>query len=158
MSSKQNLYTGRSGQMAVMALFLFRGYNVAIPEIDVGEDIFVVKDEDGDLSRIQVKAAISKGNKILSGVFNVPLIQLWRPHEPELHYVFTLNVGGSWKEYIVIRRDDLKKLHDVNGIGNVVAGRSLILRMSFTALDVQCNGTSLQSYRDDWSSWPPIQH
>jgi hypothetical protein len=39
MSKKQNLYTGRSGQFAVMAEFLRRGYNVAIPEIDIGEDI-----------------------------------------------------------------------------------------------------------------------
>lgn len=36
-----NLYVGRAGQMAVMSEFLVRGYNVAIPEVDVGDDIFV---------------------------------------------------------------------------------------------------------------------
>lgn len=30
--------------MAVMAEFLVRGYNVAIPEVDIGDDIFVVRD------------------------------------------------------------------------------------------------------------------
>lgn len=41
MSQKQNLYVGRAGQMAVMAEFLLRGWNVALPEVDIGEDIFV---------------------------------------------------------------------------------------------------------------------
>lgn len=40
--SRMNLYLGHAGQMAVMAEFLVRGYNVAIPEVDVGDDIFVV--------------------------------------------------------------------------------------------------------------------
>src|SRR5262249_59838304 len=98
MSSRQNLYTGRSGQLAVMAEFLRRGYNVADPEIDVGEDIFVIRDADGDLSRIQVKAAIGKGKKKRYGAFNVPLAQLHRRHRPELHYVFTLYHNGLWRE------------------------------------------------------------
>lgn len=51
-----NLYLGRAGQMAVMAEFLVRGYNVAIPEVDIGDDIFVVRDDDGEYSRIQVKS------------------------------------------------------------------------------------------------------
>jgi hypothetical protein len=34
-------YVGRAGQLAVMAEFLLRGYNVAIPEVDEGDDIFV---------------------------------------------------------------------------------------------------------------------
>ena len=37
--SRKSLYVGRSGQMAVMAEFLIRGYNVAVPEVDVGHDI-----------------------------------------------------------------------------------------------------------------------
>jgi hypothetical protein len=32
-SRKQNLYVGRAGQMAVMAEFLWRGWNVALPEV-----------------------------------------------------------------------------------------------------------------------------
>jgi hypothetical protein len=57
MSKKQNLYVGRAGQMAVMAELLWRGWNVALPEVDVGEDVFVVKDESGELWRVQVKTA-----------------------------------------------------------------------------------------------------
>jgi hypothetical protein len=57
----QTLYTGRSGHLAVVAQFLHRGYNAAIPEVDRGEDIFVIEDESGKLSRIQVKAANGHG-------------------------------------------------------------------------------------------------
>ena len=42
-ASTQDLYTGMSGQFAAMSEFLWRGYNVAIPAVDVGEDIFVVR-------------------------------------------------------------------------------------------------------------------
>src|SRR5262245_26715242 len=130
MSKKQNLYTGKSGQMAVMAEFLRRGYNVAIPEIDIGEDIFVVRDSDGDLSRVQVKAAIAKGKKRVSGTFNVPLAQLRRLHEPELFYVFTLHHNGLWREFVVIPRDRLEALHDVDGVGHI-SGENLVLYFSF---------------------------
>ncbi len=50
-----------------------RGWNVAIPEVDRGDDIFVVKDDDGDMKRVQVKTA--NANRTLRGYstqFNVP--------------------------------------------------------------------------------------
>ncbi len=48
--------------MAVMAEYLARGYNVAIPEVDIGDDIFVVRDEIGEFSRIQVKSATARAS------------------------------------------------------------------------------------------------
>lgn len=43
-----------------MAELVSRGYNVAVPEVDIGDDIFVVRDRDGQLSRVQVKTANAK--------------------------------------------------------------------------------------------------
>jgi hypothetical protein len=40
-----------------MSEFLLRGWNVAIPEVDEGDDIFVVRHETSRLMRIQVKAS-----------------------------------------------------------------------------------------------------
>jgi hypothetical protein len=40
---------GKAGQLAVMAEFALRGYNVAMPEIDIGDDIFAVNDDNGNL-------------------------------------------------------------------------------------------------------------
>ena len=42
--SKNNAYTGKSGQLAAMGELAWRGYNVALPEMDVGDDIFSVND------------------------------------------------------------------------------------------------------------------
>ncbi len=58
-----NNYIGKAGQLFVMSEFLMLGYNVAIPEVDRGDDIFVVRDSDGNLGRIQVKTAKAKENK-----------------------------------------------------------------------------------------------
>ena len=33
-------HIGKAGHLAAMAEFLLRGYNVAMPEVDVGDDIF----------------------------------------------------------------------------------------------------------------------
>src|SRR5687768_8786775 len=51
----QSLYKGASGQMAVLSEFLYRLMNVAVPEVDVGDDIFVVKEQDEAVTRVQVK-------------------------------------------------------------------------------------------------------
>jgi hypothetical protein len=47
MTPKFNLYLGKAGQFASMSYFLMRGWNVAIPEVDVGDDLFVVDDKKG---------------------------------------------------------------------------------------------------------------
>jgi hypothetical protein len=157
MSSRQNLYVARSGELAVMAQFLVRGYNVAMPEVDVGEDVFVVRDRDAELSRVQVKAAFGKGKKRQAGTFKVPLLQLYRDHAPELYYVFTLYHGGLWREFVIIRRPELVALHEEKVLGHI-AGKDLILYLSFVGEEVRCSDTSLTGYRNNWSNWPFIRH
>ena len=49
MSKLQDLYTGSAGQAAVMSEFLVRGYNVAVPEVDRGDDLFVVQDAESSV-------------------------------------------------------------------------------------------------------------
>ena len=55
MSQRSNLYLGRAGEFVVMSHFLMRGWNVAVPEVDIGDDIFVIEDAKGISLRIQVK-------------------------------------------------------------------------------------------------------
>ena len=52
MGERNSLYLGRAGQLAVMSEFVARGWNAAIPEVDVGDDILVIRDEDGSFSRM----------------------------------------------------------------------------------------------------------
>lgn len=158
-TKRQNLYTGRSGQHAVMSVFLFRGYNAAIPEVDVGDDIFVVKDADGDLSRIQVKSAVAKGTHTRRGRFHVPLIQLGRQQTPDLHYVFAFYYLALWRTFVVISRPKLYELHTTQGIGRMSKnGDSVYFDVSVTDTETACNGVSLHAFRDQWGAWPAITH
>jgi len=110
MSERANLYIGKAGQMAVMSEFLARGWNVAVPEVDVGDNIFVVRDSDGNLSRIQVKTGSAK--EIRNGYstqFSVPLQQLTFPVSPELTYIFAVRRNQLWESFVVIDRASLNR-------------------------------------------------
>ena len=72
--NQDHLYLGKAGQAYVMSQFLVRGWNVAVPEVDIGDDMFVVRDAVGDFSRIQVKTANIVNRKSgYSAQFSVPI-------------------------------------------------------------------------------------
>lgn len=74
-----NLYLGKAGQLEVMSELLSRGWNVAVPEVDRGDDIFVVRDHDGHFMRIQVKTATATPlKKGFNAQFLISLSQLNR--------------------------------------------------------------------------------
>jgi hypothetical protein len=94
--------------MAAMAEFLWRGWNVALPEVDVGEDIFVIKDEGGQLWRVQVKTATAQLQRDgYSAQFSVSLRQLETVRVPDLVYVFVVRRASSWRPFIIIDREAL---------------------------------------------------
>src|SRR3954471_24145345 len=139
MSRKQNLYVGRAGQMAVMAELLWRGWNVALPEVDVGEDVFVVKDESGELWRVQVKTATAKQRQTgYSAQFNVSLRQLETIRTPDLVYIFAIRGPESWESFIVIDRSMLYREHELHKIGSVSQG-NLVLRFSQDDSTLRCS-------------------
>lgn len=49
-------FTGRSAQLAAMVELLRLRCNAAIPEVDLGTDLFAFKDDREEVVRIQVKA------------------------------------------------------------------------------------------------------
>jgi hypothetical protein len=164
--SKQNAYTGRGGQFAVMAEFVIRGYNVAMPEIDIGDDIFVVKDSDGDLNRIQVKTAIGKPQKNKDCYlvqFKIAHAHLEKPRKPDITYVFVLRAGDCWRDFVIMPRRELYVLRQNSNIGSLLKDRttgqlSLVITMAFKPHDVICSKQSLQMYRNRWDAWPVIDH
>jgi hypothetical protein len=152
----QSGYVGKAGHLAAMAEFLLRGYNVAMPEVDVGDDIFVVHDRQGRLWRIQVKTAIGKRRRYgYSGKFAVPLGQLRTLKKPDLFYVLAMPVGDRW-EFVIILRETLRDLHEKAGIGHVVTD-DLILNCRLTAARALCSGADLQAFRNNWDEWPVIR-
>lgn len=158
MSQRQNLYVGRAGQMAVMAEFLLRGWNVALPEVDLGEDIFVVKDETGDLSRVQVKTATARPLQIgYSAQFNVSLDQLLTQRVPELVYVFAIRSFEGWGPFVILDQAELALEHTAHGVGSI-SRDDLILRFNVQDSYLRCSDRDFLPYRNDWSRWPVIRH
>jgi hypothetical protein len=148
-------YVGKAGQLATMGEFLLRGYNVAMPEVDRGDDIFVVEDDTGRLWRIQVKTAVGKPHEYgYSGLFKISLEQLEAPRKPDLYYFLTLRAGDRW-EFVIMPRATLRRFHVRTGMGSV-AGEHLILNCRFTATEVLCSSANLQRYRHNWRPWPII--
>ncbi len=158
MPGKQSLYIGRAGQMAVMAEFLWRGWNVAVPEVDVGDDVFVVKDEGGDLWRVQVKTATAQPQwQGYSAQFSLSLDQLEEPRAPDLVYVFAIRGSMSWEPFIVIDRKTLWQEHREHGVGSASRG-NLILRFTVQNVEMRCSNRDFTAYRNDWSRWPVLVH
>jgi hypothetical protein len=148
-------YVGKGGHLATMAEFLLRGYNVAMPEVDVGDDIFVVSDRDGQLWRIQVKTAMGKRRRYgYSGQFAVSLKQLEAEKRPDLFYVFALRTEDAW-EFLILPREALHAEHQDHSVGTI-AGSLLILTFRFQPAAVLGSGRNFQSYRNNWGEWPVI--
>ncbi|HEY3570233.1 MAG TPA: hypothetical protein VGP73_20045 [Thermoanaerobaculia bacterium] len=144
--------------MAAMAEFLWRGWNVAFPEVDVGEDIFVIKDEGGQLWRVQVKTATAQPQRDgYSAQFSVSLRQLEAMRTPDLVYVFVVRRASVWEPFIIVNRDTLWTECKIHGIGNVSQG-NLILRFNVQDSHLRCSDRDFLPYRNDWSRWPVIRH
>lgn len=156
------MYVGRSGQLAVMSELLTLGCNVAVPEIDVGQDVFAFKDDEETIARIQVKAANAKVLKregTYSAQISLPLEQLEHADRPKLYYVFVIRLSKHWTDAIVIRRAALQELRLAKKLGSVYqdAGKSHVkLDLKFTPDDVTCSGESLKEYRNAWTNLPPL--
>ena len=158
MSKRGNLYTGRAGHLAVMAELMLRGWNTAIPEVDVGDDIFVVHDSEGDLRRVQVKTALARPLQVgHSAQFNLSLSQLQTSMTPEVTYIFAVRLRGHWDSFVVIDREILDEEHSLYGLGSESTDR-LILRLRFKGTSVTCKQRDLSQYRNNWTSFPVIEH
>jgi hypothetical protein len=158
MSKRQNLYLGKAGQLLVMSEFLARGWNVATPEVDVGDDLFVVEDKEGIFFRVQVKtASVNENRSGFSARFNVPLDQINSPISPELYFVFVLRKNQHWLECLVIRRDTIKTLHVGNKFGSQ-AGKYILLNFIFKKDKVFCSNVDFTEYINNFEDFPIINH
>jgi hypothetical protein len=150
--AKEN-FVGRAGQLAVMAEFLLRGYNVAIPEVDVGDDVLVVSDPVEQLWRVQVKTALAVGRSYgYSGRYQVPLVQLQTPGPVPLYYAFVLRREAVW-DFVILPREFLQEEHQAFEVGSSTQ-ESLVLHLAFRTAGVTCSGRDWQAYRNNWSAWP----
>jgi len=141
----------------VMSEFLTRGWNVATPEVDIGDDIFVVQDDNGTLRRVQVKTATSTHRKnSYSGQFNVPIKQLRNTSNVLVHYVFIVRHANSWSKPVVICQDYLLDHWENDNIGSQHKD-NLNLHFTYTDKEVKCSKTNLSKYISDFTDFPIIE-
>ncbi|MBX3533328.1 MAG: hypothetical protein KF826_03175 [Xanthobacteraceae bacterium] len=155
--------TGKAGQFAVMAELALRGYNVAIPEIDIGDDVFVLNDDTGRLSRIQVKTGtgkkLSSYDRAYRCQYSVRDSHVSGAASQGVHYVLAGRCGKSWR-FLVLERGVLNHLMN-NGWGTKMKNGSTMLSVVFiTRSEVKSStdktGIDLSAYASNWDAWPII--
>jgi hypothetical protein len=144
-----------------MAELLLRQCNVAVPEIDVGTDMFAFLDEEEVVARVQVKTARAERYKKEAGcsaLFDIPLRQLDQPDQPALYYVFAVRLGEQWVDFLVIGRTQLNDYWNSDrrfGTANPASG-SLVLTIRFRPESVLCGEVDLTGHRNAWDLLPPL--
>lgn len=157
MKKNYHLYLGKAGHLNVMSEFLTRGWNVAIPEVDIGDDIFVVQDDNGTLRRVQVKTSASTARQdSFSAQFNVPLKQLKNISNIPVHYVFVVRHNEQWTKPVIIRQDYLLDHWQNSKIGAEHDG-NLNLYFSYSPGNIGCSGLDLRKYISDFTDFPLIE-
>lgn len=158
MSKKFNLYLGKAGHLAVMSEYLVLGWNVAIPEVDVGDDIFVVKDDNGTLRRLQVKTVTANGRQdSYSAQFNISVKNLRNITDILVHYIFIVRHNDAWSKPVVIRQDYLLDHVENEKIGSLTKG-NITFYISFANQNVSCSGKDFTKYIRDFTDFPKIEH
>lgn len=106
-------YKSKSAHLSVMAELAWRNYNVAMPEIDIGDDIFAVNDTSGNMWRLQVKYSQAKYLKSgdFAGTFTIPKEQLEKSTTPELYYVLCIRDNENKWWYLIFPRAQLEALY-----------------------------------------------
>jgi hypothetical protein len=148
-------HVGKAGHLAAMAEFLLRGYNTAMPEVDLGDDIFVVEDRRGQLWRIQVKTAIAqRTRKGYRAKFSVSIRQLATEKDPDLFFVFAVRLEGRW-EFLLIPRQQLRDEFERHRAGSR-SRDNILFTVRLTGQSVICAQRDWQGWRGNWSEWPEI--
>jgi hypothetical protein len=158
MTKKFNQYLGKAGHLYIMSEFLMLGWNVAIPEVDIGDDIFVVQDDNGTLRRVQVKTATSTIRKEgFSGQFSVSVKNLRTVSTILVHYIFLVRHIDGWSKPVIIRQDYLLDHFEKNKVGSEAKG-NITFYFSYTKEKIECSGQDFTKYIKDFSDFPKIEH
>lgn len=158
MTKKFNQYLGKAGHLNVMSEFLMLGWNVAIPEVDIGDDIFVVQDDNGTLRRVQVKTSTSTVRKeSFSGQFSVSVKNLRNVSNILVHYIFLVRHNDEWSKTVIIRQDYLLDLFENSAVGSEANG-NITFYFSYTNGKVECSGQDFTKYIQDFTDFPKIEH
>ena len=163
------IFTGGSGQMAVIGELLHRKCNAAIPHVDIGMDVFAFHDDREDVARIQVKTAECsrfRENAGFNARFSVPITQLRRVDSPALFYALVVRMASGWGPFIIISRTELENLrskgcgHENRTSGNLELSIRFRINLDLadeSTLQANCGNFSMSDYINAWANLPPLR-
>lgn len=154
---------GMAGHLAAMSEFLLRGYNVALPFVDRGDDILTIEDADSLIRRVQVKTS----NTVLRGTtirlkYKLKARQLHTPdRETQLFYMFMWRNVARW-HWILVSRGQLNDIRvEAENRRNTLRNRcnelTLDIRLDTADAEPILWGQSLAPYHNHWTAdWAPL--
>lgn len=149
-------YIGKAGHLAVMGELALRGYNVAMPEIDKGDDIFVVRNDTGAMWRLQVKTSLGKSQKISKRFqFRIREDSIQVSQNPDLHFVFAMRRRGRWR-FLIMDRPVLRNYANNKNLGSLSGDYRQIAITLTDSGEATCSKQDLTNHLSDWNSWPRI--
>ncbi|WAS98812.1 group I intron-associated PD-(D/E)XK endonuclease [Nannocystis punicea] len=105
--AEKTTHFGRAGEYHAMSELLLRGWNVAVPVVDVGDDAFVIDDRSKTVYRVQVKSAqatcLSKDDERWKADFSLNRDQLRTLQEVELFYLLLARCAERWRFFVIPR-------------------------------------------------------
>ena len=158
MTAKYNLYLGEAGQAAASSYFLARGWNVATPRVDIGDDLLVIEDAKGYFTRIQIKTsqAIERQDSF-SVRFKLSMKQLQNQYNPELYYMFMVYRQNDWHHKIIISREALLFYHLTQKIGTL-HGDDILVYFSFQNGKVMWSKIDISEFYNNFDDFRVIPH
>lgn len=110
--TEKKTHFGRAGEFYAMSELLLRGWNVAVPVVDIGDDVFVIDDNDKTTWRLQVKScATQKADGVAKVSFSLSRTQLRTPQPIELFYMLLARVEARWY-FLLLPRNALLKIRE----------------------------------------------
>jgi hypothetical protein len=159
----EDIFTGRAAQLAVMAEVLRLGCNAAVPEVDLGTDVFAFKDDREEVVRLQVKACTAPYSYAdgsgYSAKFALPMKQFHRLDDrPPLYYALAVLRNDRWVDFLVVSRARLQSyFYGTTKFGSYnKTNDDLEITVEFR-VKVECSGRELTDCRNAWNSLPPLQ-
>ena len=137
--------------------------NAAIPEVDLGTDIFAFRDDQEEVARLQVKACtvplIYADGSGYSAKFVLPMKQLERSNRrPPQFYVLAVLRDEKWSDFLIVSWQRLQSyVGEATKFGSLnKANNDLEIIVEFRA-KVECSGRDLTDCRNAWASLPPLR-
>lgn len=159
-----DMYLGRAAQLYVMSEFIVRGYNAAIPEVDIGDDIVVIRDLDDSLSKVQVKATntcheftATQNQGVFRVQFNLNKTQLLRDVVAPFYFIFLIRRYSQWYEPLIFPQKMLSDDFISQKIGTPDKDKVKLWFKIYPSGVVECSGVDYSKQKANWSYWPIVQ-